>query len=76
MNLQDAIKRKIRVRTIQELNKRLPGIVSGFVEDLQKNDKSVVLDLFNSGLEVNLKNMLIKCLNVAVKVVKNQGKKY
>jgi hypothetical protein len=36
----------------------------------------MVLDLFNSGLEVDLKNMLIKCLNVAVKVVKNQGKKY
>jgi hypothetical protein len=76
MKLQDAIKRKIRVKTIQELKKRLPGIVSGFVEDLQKNDKSMVLNLFNSGLEVDLKNMLIKCLNVAVKVVKNQGKKY
>jgi len=75
MKLQDTIKRKIRARTIRELKKIMPDIVSGFVKDLENDNKSVVLNLFNSGLEVDLKNVLIKCLNVAVKVIEERRKK-
>ena len=75
MKLQDTIKRKIRARTIRELKKIMPDIVSGFVKDLENDNKSVVLNLFNSGLEVDLKNVLIKCLNIAVKVIEERRKK-
>jgi hypothetical protein len=74
MKLQDTIKRKIRARTIRELKKIMPDIVSGFVKDLENDNKSVILNLFNSGLEVDLKNVLIKCLNVAVKVIGERRK--
>jgi len=74
MKLQDTIKRKIRARTMRELKKIMPDIVSGFVKDLENDNKSVILNLFNSGLEVDLKNVLIKCLNVAVKVIGERRK--
>jgi hypothetical protein len=70
MKLHDAIKRKIRARTIRELKKRLPDIVSSFVGDLKNSDNSVILNFLNSGLEVDLKKMLIKCLSVVVKIVR------